>query len=211
MRSHNEQNEIIDGPSYRELRLLSEIEREPETTQRELALKAKSALGMTNLLLRNLVQKGQIRVTQAGWKRWIYVMTPVGFARKIQLTVSYVQRVLHHYGEVRETLRKELALIALNSESRVAIYGAGEFAELVFLGLKELDVEEIDIYSPGDLKGTRFLGMPVRGLETFRPQDYDRVFVAYLGSIEGIVKDLESAGVPPEVLITFFNPGIPPE
>ena len=59
-----------------ELRLLSQVEDSPEVTQRELSQRVGIALGLTNVLLRNLVQKGYIRATQANWKRWIYTLTP---------------------------------------------------------------------------------------------------------------------------------------
>ena len=130
MRSKDEHSDLPGGHSYRELRLLSEIEYTPEVSQRELSRRAGSALGMTNLLLRNLAQKGYIRMTQAGWKRWIYALTPKGFSLKVQLTLTYVQRVLDHYGQVRQTLREQLEPLALNRESRVAILGTGELPDL---------------------------------------------------------------------------------
>ena len=205
MRSSNEHKNVADGHSYRELRLLSEIERNPEASQRELAQRIGSALGMTNYLLRNLAQKGYIRVTKAGWKRWLYAVTPTGFARKVQLTVSYIQRVLDHYGEVRQTLREVFDLLPLNPESRVAVYGVNDFAELVFLGLKEVGVDEIDFYSQGDQAGSRFLGIQVRELKTLPVESYDLVLVADLGPKDANVTDLLEAGVPPEKVVTFFS------
>jgi len=205
MRSDNEHKDVSDGASYRELQLLSEIERDPEASQRELARRLGSALGMTNYLLRNLAQKGYIRVSQAGWKRWFYAVTPAGFARKVQLTVSYIQRVLGHYGEVRQTLREVFDLLPLNSESKVAVYGVNDFAELVFLGLKEVGVDEIDFYSQDNQEGSRFLGMPVRELGTLPVENYDLVILAHLGPKDGKVTHLLDAGVPPEKVVTFFS------
>jgi DNA-binding MarR family transcriptional regulator len=126
----------MEGSDYRELRMLSEVHSTPGTTQRDLSRQIGIALGLTNVLLRNLVEKGYVRITQASWKRWMYALTPSGFSRKIQLTVAYVHRVLDHYQEVRQTLREELQTVHLNEESRVAIFGTGEFAELVYLGLR---------------------------------------------------------------------------
>ena len=101
MRSNREQQEIEDGSSYRELRLLNEVDRTPEATQRDLSKRLGVALGVTNLLLRNMAQKGYIRRTQAGWKRWLYTVTPAGMARKVNLTIAYVTRFLSHYRHVR--------------------------------------------------------------------------------------------------------------
>ena len=204
MRSDHEQTESVESASYRELRLLSEVQATPNASQRDLSRRARIALGLTNVLLRNLSQKGYIRITQAGWKRWIYAVTPSGFTRKVQLTVSYVHRVLDHYQQVRRTLREELALLALNEESRIAIYGTGEFAELVYLGLREIGIEEIDIFAMDGTGGGRFLGMSVRPGTALRPEAYDRVVVALLKEADSAQVELRGMGVTSDKLVTFF-------
>jgi len=204
MRSHQEQHDNIEDSSYRELRLLSEVQRTSSVTQRDLSQRVGIALGLTNVLLRNLAHKGYVRVTQASWKRWLYTLTPEGFSRKVQLTVGYIHRTLDHYQKVRQTLREELDLLALNEESRVAIYGTGEFAELVYLGLREIAIEEIDIFGPANPGDGKFLGMSVHNVATLQPEQYDRVVVALLQDLESGCVELRGLGVPPEKLVTFF-------
>ena len=63
---------------------------------------------------------------------------------------------------MRQTLRGQLEPLGLNEESRVAICGTGEFAELVYLGLKELGIDEIDVFASESPGGRRFLGLPAR-------------------------------------------------
>ena len=169
--------------SHRELQLLSEIEGNPELTQRQMAGRIGIALGLTNVMLRNLAQKGYVRATQAGWKRWVYALTPEGFSHKFKLTIAYVHRVMDHYQTVRQTLREQLAPLALNEESRVAICGTGEFAELVYLGLKELGIDEIDVYAARVNGDSKFLGMPIREASTLQQYEYDQVVVAMLGPL----------------------------
>ena len=205
MRSETEHKDSFENPSYRELRLLSEVDRRPEASQRSLSRKIGTALGLTNLLLHNLAGKGYIRITQAGWKRWLYTLTPTGFSRKIQLTVAYVHRFLYHYQTVRQTLREEMELLALNEESRIAIYGTGEFAELVYLGLKEMRIEEIEVFSPGSPVGSRFLGMAVHDVTDLNPEEFDRVLVAYLNDSNIGHEMLLEQGVSPYKLVTFFG------
>ena len=207
MRSENEPKDVAESSTYRELRLLSEVQRAPNASQRDLSRRMGIALGLTNVLLRNLAQKGYIRVTQAGWKRWFYAVTPVGFTRKIHLTVAYIHRVLDHYQTVRQTLRHELELLDLNEESRVAIYGTGEFAELVYLGLREIRIEEIEIFGPTNGVQAKFLGMPVRDVASMRPDEFDRVVVAVLGDWESGREELQEVDVAPEKLVTFFADG----
>ena len=164
MRSNSEHNESSAPLNHRELQILTEIEADPEINQRQLSLRLGIALGLTNVLLRNLAQKGYVRATKASWRRWLYALTPEGFSHKMRLTAAYVNRVLHHYRRVRQTLKEEMEPLALHSESRLAICGTGELAELIYLGLRDLNIEEIEIFDPIIEGGQRFLGMPVRDI-----------------------------------------------
>ena len=89
-------------------------------------------MGLTNIVIRRLISKGYIRSQKASWKRWIYALTPEGASHKIRLTVSYIRRFMNHYQNVRSTLRERLAPLAMTKESKEAILGVGEFAELVY-------------------------------------------------------------------------------
>ena len=165
------------------------------------------ALGLTNLLVRNLTQKGYVRVAQATWNRRLYTLTPDGFSHRIRLLVGYIHRVLDHYQTVRTTLRDELEPLGLNAESRVAIYGSGEFAELVFLGLKDVGIEEMEFFGPTNQAGRKFLGIPLRDVATLQQENYDRVVLATLESSDSLWEDMIHLGVAPDKLVTFFGDG----
>jgi len=204
MRSEYEQQDPLKSSAYRELQLLTEVVETPTVTQRQLSGKIGIALGLTNVMLRTLVQKGYLRVTSATWKRRLYSLTPEGFSHKLRLTAAYVHRVLEHYQTVRETLREQLASMSVNEESRVAIYGTSDFAELVFLGLKEIGIEEIDVFSPRCPEGSWVLGLPVLDVETIQPDNYDRIVVALLGDSQAASQRLLDQGAPAHKVVTFF-------
>ena len=205
MRSKSEQTDAVENDPARELMILTEVQDSPQTSQRRLAQSLGVSLGLTNLLLRNLTRKGYVRITRAGWRRWLYALTPAGFSRKVQLVVAYIHRFLDQYRLIRRTLREELDTLALHAESRIAIYGTGEFAELVYLGLRELSIEEVDIFAKEEKEGARFLGMPVRDVATLRPDQYDRVMVADLEDVQTISANLRKLGVTSDQLVTLFT------
>ena len=207
MGSINEQQDPLDTSSYRELRALIEVESNPDMTQRDLSRRLKIALGLTNVLLRNMVQKGYVRAIKAGWKRWLYALTPEGFSRKLQLSIAYMTRVLDHYQRVRSTLREQLDPLALNAESRVAIYGTGEFAELVYLGLKDIGIEEIDVFSPAPIGSEKFLGMPVRDIRGLQANGYDRIVIGDLHPSASVYSELDQLDLKPAQVVTFFTDG----
>jgi len=204
MRSKGEQQNPLESLAYRDLRLMSEIYETPEVNQRQLSLKLGIALGLTNVLLKSLVQKGHIRVSNASWKRRLYNLTPEGLAHKLRLTTVYISKVLDHYQNIRHTLREQMEGLGVNQESRVAVCGTTEFTELVYLGLKELGIEEIDFYSKGDAVGERFLGVLVGDIKKIKFNDYDKVVVAELHDYEALSQTLSDLGVPEQKVVTFF-------
>ena len=207
MRSPIEQQDLTHSSAHKELQLLSEVDQNPEVTQRQLSQRMGIALGLTNVLVRNLAQKGYIRVSQASWKRRIYTLTPDGFLHRIRLMRRYINRVLNDYQKIRRSLREELEPLDLNPESRVAICGTGEFAELVYLGLRDIGIEEIEVFIANEPQGQKFLGMPVQDLGTLQPNQYDQVVVALLGGEEQIYQQLQLIGVGPGKLITLLADG----
>lgn len=175
----NIQRDKVQGDLPRELKLLEEIEINPQLTQRGLAGKLGVALGVANILVKSMTKKGYIKATQLGWKRWVYIVTPSGFSRKIALTLAYVKRFLDHYNHVRSMLREELDSLTLNAESRIGIYGTDELVELVYLSLLDMGITEIQILGH-DSNGRRFLGLEIHEPANTSSNDYSLVIVASL-------------------------------
>ena len=193
MRSENEHTNKVEDISYKELRALEEIDQNPELTQRQLSRKMGVALGVGNLLLKNLAKKGYIKVTHLSWKRWIYVVTPKGMTRKFNLTLAYIESFLGHYRRVKKILKENLNSLTLNKESRVAIIGTGELAELAYLALLDIGVDEIDIYGDEDDKSI-FLGMDVMYVNNMEVNGYSKIVVTSedIGSVHTVLKEKSS-------------------
>jgi len=205
MRSKLEHTEWTEPTNDRDLRLLAEVEADPTISQREISSRLGIALGLTNMLLRNLVKKGYVRANQAGWKRKLYALTPEGFAHKIRLTASYIHQFLDHYTRVRQTLRDQLAPLALNRESRVAILGTGEFAELIYLGLREIGIEEIEIFGPSTITENLFLGILVQGVTELQIERYDRILIASENGSQHILNHFPLLDVDSDRFVSFFG------
>ena len=184
--------------------MLAEVWRDPETTQRSLGRRLGISLGLTNHLVRKLVSKGYVRVVKANWRRRFYAVTPKGMVQKVRLTLGYVGHFLDDYQNVKLILREELSPLRLHKESRIAIYGPGDFGELVYLAVRDLGIEEIDVFGPEDSRQASFLGMSVRDIADLAPEAYDRVLVAELAEADAACARLREAGVADEAIVTLF-------
>ena len=175
----------LEGSFYRELRLLEEIEDYPEISQRNMADRLGVALGVANLLTKNLIKKGYVKATKVGWRTWVYSLTPDGFNRKIQLTKRYIGRTLEHYRNIRNHLRSEINQAQLGTNSRVAIMGSSELAELVYLALRDVGVDNIRIFDDG-ANGIKVLGEIVRPSSQLVVADFDRIVVARSNEMDSL-------------------------
>ena len=208
MRSVHEQNDSLDSNSERELSALLEIELNPEITQRQLSSKIGIALGLTNVLIKNLAQKGLIKASQAGWKRSIYNLTPQGITHKVLLTQKYITRIITNYQIITNTISDDPTLSNLHLESKVAIIGTEDFAELIYLALKKNGIDEIESFSFNPKNNQKFLGMPVTKINETSFSQFDKVFIATLGSSDASAYS-SNFNIENDKLITFTLDGKP--
>jgi DNA-binding MarR family transcriptional regulator len=184
----------MDSESRRDLQLLEVLERESAITQRTLSARLGIALGLTNLYIKRLVRKGYVKCVNTSPRRLVYLITPRGLAVKGRLTYEFMKYSLDFYRDVRRHLRQSLLSAGVSGKQRVAVYGTGDVAELVFLLLKEMDIDLVAVFD--DDGGSSFLGFPV--LPAHRQQDvpYDVLIVAVLEKPGAARKRLLAAGVP---------------
>jgi DNA-binding MarR family transcriptional regulator len=187
----------MDLESRRDLQLLEALDQDNTVTQRTLAMRLGIALGLTNLYLKRLVRKGYVKCATVPPNRLIYSLTPRGVARKARLTYEFMKYSLDFYRDARRHLRGTLMPVAARKQ-RVAIYGTGDAAELVFLLLKDMGLDLVAIF--GD-DPARFLGFDVTPIANHAEVAYDVLIVAVLERPAGTVRRLRNVGVPPMKLL----------
>jgi len=196
----------MDVESRRYLQLLEALDQESTITQRTLAMRLGIALGLTNLYVKRLIRKGYIKCTTVPPNRLIYSLTPRGMARKARLTYEFMRYSLDFYRDVRQHLRRHLSPVG--PRQRVAIYGTGDAAELVFLLLKDMGLDLVAIF--GD-DPSRFLGFDVLPIDNHAEVAYDVLIIAVLERPSGTARRLRNAGVPPAKLLLLLPADPPPK
>jgi DNA-binding MarR family transcriptional regulator len=189
----------MDTESRRDLQLLEALEQESTITQRTLASRLGIALGLTNLYLKRLIRKGYVKCVTVSPNRLVYSLTPRGVARKARLTYEFMKYSLDFYRDARRHLRHSLTA-AVARRKRVAIYGTGDAAELVFLLVRDMGLDLVAVFGP-DAGGSQFLGLPVLSIRDHETVAYDVLIVAVLERPAGTAKLLRQSGVPPEKLL----------
>lgn len=142
------------------LGLLTSIERDSAITQRKLAGDLGIALGLANSYLRRCVRKGLVKMSQVPLNRYAYYLTPQGFAEKSRLTAEYLSVSFNFFRRARTDCVVLLRHCADRGWRRVALYGAGDLAEIAVLSAAEASIEPVCVIDSGEA-GRRCAGLPV--------------------------------------------------
>jgi len=132
------------GIEARDLGLLNEIERDPDTTQATLATQLGVAVGTVNWHVKRLVAKGYVKVKRAERRKLRYILTPDGISLRARLTVQYVERSMSLYRQARQDARRALALARQYGHQSIRIDGKGDIADVCRLTCLELGMHVVE-------------------------------------------------------------------
>ena len=91
--------------------VLRKIEKNPSSSQRELAGDLGFSLGKLNYCLNALKSKGRVKMKNFHQNpnklNYAYVLTPKGVAEKTKLTINFMKRKMKEYDELKSELKKD--------------------------------------------------------------------------------------------------------
>lgn len=139
------------------LGVLDAVDQNARVTQRSVASELGIALGLANAYLKRCVRKGLIKVKQIPPNRYLYYLTPKGFAEKTRLTAEYLGSSFTFFRRARAQIEAALAECRARGWRRVALFGTSELAEIASLCNAEAGLDLV-VVAPG--AGPRALGLP---------------------------------------------------
>jgi DNA-binding MarR family transcriptional regulator len=153
-------NANLDPNDTRTLEILDIVQRNEQVSQRNMANQLGVALGLANSYLKRCVKKGWVKVQQAPANRYLYYLTPTGFAEKTRLTAEYLSSSLGFYREAGDSCSRLFDQCEQNGLLRVLLCGVSEVTEIATLRSLGREVEIVGIYAP-ESEHERFVGRPV--------------------------------------------------
>ncbi len=142
------------------LEILEAIDERCDVTQRGIARRAGVALGLANSYLRRCVRKGLVKIQQAPPNRYLYYLTPKGFAEKSRLTAEYLSVSFAFYRRAAESCARVYRRQRRARRRRFVLCGVSDLTEIAAMRALEEGVEVIGVYAPGS-KRRRLLNLPV--------------------------------------------------
>ena len=153
------------------LELLDAVGKQSNVSQRHLASDMGIALGLANSYLKRCIRKGFIKISEAPANRYLYYLTPKGFAEKSRLTAIYLSSSFAFYRKAGDSCMDVFQKCEAQDWRRILLYGMSDLAEIATLRAQERDVQIVGILDP-HTERRRCAGLPVwRNLDQTEPFD----------------------------------------
>jgi DNA-binding MarR family transcriptional regulator len=169
----------ISKEKLRDLQLLREIEKSSNLNQRTLAKRLGIALGLTNLCIKRLVNKGYVKLSNVDKRRINYLITPEGLAEKSRLTFEYLKATVTFYKQVRGVISSLFQRLEEEGYEKIVFFGAGEEAEIAYISLHQTNLTLVGVVDE-NRSGVSLFGFPVLAPTEIPNLDYDVVVVVSL-------------------------------
>ncbi len=154
----------VNGPDSKDeqltLELLDAISQRSDVSQRHLAAKLGIALGLTNSYLKRCAKKGLVKIKEVPANRYLYYLTPKGFAEKSRLTARFLSTSLQFYRQAAESCSELFGVCESNGWRRVVLCGASDLAEIAYTRSVGHRVHVVGIFDPS-FKGGELVSLPV--------------------------------------------------
>lgn len=153
---------LREAEALRDLRVLEEIERNPEVSQRQLANSMGVALGVANACLHALVRKGMIKIRGESNRSISYHLTKKGVGYKGTLALQWTRNTLDFYRVARTNLSQRMSKLPALGVERVVLVGVDEQVEIASIVAPETGVQvTAAIRREGTYLGDSVSGSPV--------------------------------------------------
>lgn len=130
------------------LRLLEQVEDDGAVSQDRFAKRIGIAKGLANAYFNRCLQKGWIKLRQVPRQRFLYYLTPKGFAEKARLSAQFLTHSYQFYHEARTDLVTLMTEAARQGHKHLAILGAGELAEIAAIVSELAPVSVVGFVAP---------------------------------------------------------------
>ena len=135
----------------RTLTLFNTVESSPEINQRQLARELDVSLGLTNTYFQRVLKKGWVRAQQVKPRRWLYFLTPKGVLEKSRLSLSYLNRTLNSFRELKSKGDEHLRILSKKGVRGIHLCGEDDLTEVLSYCFSGSGIELLSVIPEKDL------------------------------------------------------------
>lgn len=193
----------------KELQLLSHIEKNPATTQKEIAGIINGAASMVNVYIDSLEEKDYLKRDYISLKTVHYNITPAGLKRKNFLSINYLHELIKLYRLAEENIESFFTALEKKGYRNILLYGAGEAAEIMLNVINSksdriLNVVALVDDNP-DIQHSEILGYSIYPPDQISTCPHDAIVITSYAYEDVIREKLEEIGYPSDKVERFFT------
>jgi len=102
--------QVMSNNNQDQFNVLRKINKNPKSTQRQLAEELGFSLGKLNYCLKALKEKGLIKINNfqnnPNKFGYVYILTPKGISEKTKLTLNFMKRKMKEYDELKREIEE---------------------------------------------------------------------------------------------------------
>ena len=135
----------------RTLTLFNTVENSPDINQRKLASELDISLGLANTYFQRVLKKGWVRAKQVKPRRWLYFLTPQGALEKSRLSLSYLNRTLNSFRELKSKGDQHLRILSNKGVRGIHLCGEDDLTEVLSYCFSGFEIELLSVISEKSL------------------------------------------------------------
>jgi len=184
--------------------ILHHIEQDGRVTQTELSRSLRISIGLVNAYLKNLVNKGYVKVSNVKSSTIKYMLTAEGLAEKYRLTRSYMTKSLEFYRHIKQAVESRIVRLKMEEVRSVVFIGSGDIAEIMYLYIGDTKIELLDVFDAEITNGGKFFDYQIKPLDELpkyiKAHKVDKVLINFFEETDVIEKTLVNMGVTPNII-----------
>lgn len=193
----------------KEYLILNMVEKNPNTTQREISKSIGIAASMVNDYLEKYESKGYVERRHHSTKTVDYIITKSGIERKKILNIEYLNASQQLYNSAKENIDKFLRLIANKGFENILLYGAGEVAEILLSTIKtnhDLNIHALAVIDDDvNKQGQKLVSTLIISRDQIIKSTHEAILISSYTNRKKIRQNLENIHYPPEKILEFFD------
>lgn len=194
---------------FKELLLLQHIEKNPKTSQHEIAREIGSAASTVNVYVNKLEEQGYLIRDYQSLKIVYYNITPEGIKRKNFLAITYFHELLDLYRLAEKNIENFLEKLEGKGYKNILFYGAGEVAETILSIVKGRTDKPLKVVAliddNKDRENKELLGYKIISREEIKEYEHDGIVITSYTFENDIKNKLEKINYPKDRVELFFS------
>jgi len=157
----------------REFELINIIGQKLGSNQRVLSRHLELSLGQTNMLIKRLIAKGFIRITQLNKRKVLYLLTPKGISEKLKQSVKYTRHTINAFSLIKDHIKEILQKEYAKGHRNFYVYSEADLESLINSAFREAKLEDCTLTILYDIPQEELDGVLLIGKENVDTGDFN--------------------------------------